>query len=72
MKPIISITGNRPRKRRLTTIRILLPVASRFPTIRHQYTLLDDGRIRAWYTPDQYERCRQMFEVIKDMEAIHE
>lgn len=65
MRPINTITGDWGRKKRFNRITILLEQDSRMPTIHGKWQRLADGQIRAWYTPDELEQCKKLFELRK-------
>jgi hypothetical protein len=66
MKPITTIKGNWHKKSRsFNRVTILLPADSKMPTMRGKWQRLADGRIRAWYTPDELEQCEKLFELRK-------
>ena len=49
-------------------ITIVLENDSKMPTVQGKWERLEDGRIRARYTPDEYERCKQIFKAIREVE----
>lgn len=59
-----------PKKRKTTfkIITIVLESGSKMPTIRGKWERLPGGRVRARYTPDEYELCMQVFETISAVE----
>lgn len=65
MTPINIITGDWRRKKRITRITIVLPAESKMPTIRGKWQRLADGKIRAWYTPDEHEQCKKIFQSLQ-------
>jgi len=70
MKPVTTIKDKPHKKNRsYNRVTIILPAGSKFPTIRGKWEKLADGKIRAWYTPEEHEKCRQMFKAIKDMDS---
>lgn len=52
-----------------TMITIVLPIGSKMPTIQGKWERLQNGCIRARYTPDEYQQCLELFEVIRDAKA---
>ena len=66
--PLISRKKSRP-KRSFRMVTILLPIGSKMPVIPGKWNRLPDGRIRARYTLDEYARCLELFEVIRDARA---
>ncbi len=48
-------------KRTFKMVSIVLEVDSKMPTIRGQWLRLPNGRIKAWYTPEEYEKCLELF-----------
>jgi len=59
-----------PKKRKTTfkIITIVLESGSKMPTIHGKWERLPDGRVRARYTPDEYELCMQVFEATRATE----
>jgi len=50
-------------------VTILLEAGSKMPIIHGKWNRLPDGKIRAWYSPDEYEKCLWLFELRKEIET---
>ena len=66
MTPINTITGDwRRKKKKINRITLLLSADSRMPTIRGKWKRLADGKIRAWYTPEELKQCTDILKTLQ-------